>query len=84
MQNDVPKTGKTLTLEVMKGNGVFNLILFPREPDELQLTITDQSMNILIARLSEMRDGKEQCYDLMAFDLHSNELPIDDEEPCDA
>lgn len=68
-----------LVLEVLRSDGICSLVLFPRTEQELCLSISDQSLGLVIDRLSEMQIS-DRAYDVMAVDLFKIDLP-EDEEP---
>lgn len=76
---EVPKTGQRLSIEILVGNGVSNLILNPNKPDEICYTLSQQALKILAERMLKLSE-EEQDFDVMSFDLYANELPPVDEE----
>lgn len=75
MNTPVPKIGKT-NIEIVKGNGLANLILHAHTDDEICLTISDKALAILTDRLASLGQ-KDQGYDMMLFDLYANYIPIE-------
>jgi len=82
MERKQPQETGTMSLQVLAGNGMVNLIFHPYEAEEVCLTVDKQSYALMVERLKHFtaHDG----HDLMSFRVYQNELPFDYEEVDDA
>lgn len=69
-----------LTIQLFKAEGIFTLVMDAYQPDERAYSIPEDSLQILIERMTAL-SLKPGGHDLMSFDRLNAQVPPDENLP---